>query len=260
MKYLKSLGEIVIFQIIALLPVLLSYIIILILLTALNISDKILQNQFNMILGSLLSLFFLSKYFKGNLIKMCNFKKIKISHTLIIILASIFYIIISSFIIKALDLDKYFPQSVISYENRIQGVGAFFWSFAGVILAPIYEEILCRGIIFNHLKKTFPLFAAVIIQALIFSILHFNLLQCIVVFSTGIMFGLIYIKFKSILAPMIGHFAINCASSISYYIVNGYLDNYLILLLIFSIIGISLCVIYILKIKVNHETNEYRSL
>lgn len=245
MKYLKSLGGAMLFSIFVMLANFLTPMFIYIVFTALNNSNQMLQNQISMILAPILYIAFFSRYFKGNLFKMCNFKIIKIRYALIIILIAIFHLNIISFIIKAMDLYKYFPESLESHANVIQSIPRSFLMVAGIIIIPIVEEIVARGIIFNHLKKTFPLFAAVIIQALIFSIFHFNLLQGVVIFSTGIMIGLIYIKFKSILACIIAHFANNFGDLLSQYIIHDASFNSSILILIFSIIGFILCFIYI---------------
>ncbi|MFR4052896.1 MAG: lysostaphin resistance A-like protein, partial [Clostridium perfringens] len=44
-----------------------------------------------------------------------------------------------------------------------------------IILIPIYEEIVFRGIIFGYLRKNFNIIVAVLVQALIFGIMHLNL-------------------------------------------------------------------------------------
>ncbi|MFN2987262.1 lysostaphin resistance A-like protein, partial [Escherichia coli] len=54
-----------------------------------------------------------------------------------------------------------------------------------IILIPIYEEIVFRGIIFGYLRKNFNIIVAILVQALIFGIMHLNLVQGIYTFILG---------------------------------------------------------------------------
>ena len=77
------------------------------------------------------------------------------------------------------------------------------------IMAPIVEELLFRGIVFNRLRKFAPIWVAVIIQALLFGLMHFNSVQSIYTIFVGIVFALIYLKIKSLWAPMLAHCVYN---------------------------------------------------
>jgi len=78
-----------------------------------------------------------------------------------------------------------------------------------VIIAPIFEEIVFRGIILNDFKKAVSVKSAIIIQALLFGVFHMNLLQGVYTFILGIVLGLVYVKYRSIWVPIILHGAFN---------------------------------------------------
>ncbi|MCY6484098.1 type II CAAX endopeptidase family protein [Clostridium aestuarii] len=78
-----------------------------------------------------------------------------------------------------------------------------------VFIAPIYEEMIFRGIILNGLAKKINIKVAVVISALLFAVMHMNLIQGINTFFLGILFGFIYIKTKSIYLSIFAHFINN---------------------------------------------------
>lgn len=60
-----------------------------------------------------------------------------------------------------------------------------------LILAPIAEEILMRGLVFNAIKKVSVL-AAYIVSALVFGLMHQTLIHIYVGFMTGLFFAIIH--------------------------------------------------------------------
>lgn len=77
------------------------------------------------------------------------------------------------------------------------------------ICGPIIEELIFRGIIYNKLKTSNKPMTSIILTSVIFSIVHFNIIECIYTF--GISFILIYLyeKYKTLKAPIIMHMALN---------------------------------------------------
>ncbi|WP_199867099.1 CPBP family intramembrane glutamic endopeptidase [Paraclostridium sordellii] len=81
-----------------------------------------------------------------------------------------------------------------------------------IILIPVYEEILYRGIIFGYMKNNFNIAISVILQALIWGVMHLNLVQGIYTFILGIVLALIYIYAESILGSIIVNLIFNWLS------------------------------------------------
>ncbi len=84
-----------------------------------------------------------------------------------------------------------------------------------VILAPILEEILFRGIIMKGMinNKVAPI-TAIIVSALIFGAVHFNPWQFAGAFLLGLVLGLVYYKTKSLLMPILLHAFNNLLSAL----------------------------------------------
>ncbi|MGN0639246.1 MAG: lysostaphin resistance A-like protein [Huintestinicola sp.] len=76
------------------------------------------------------------------------------------------------------------------------------------ILAPICEELMFRGVVLRRLctvSQHFAIFAS----ALIFGLMHGNLIQAILGFGVGLVFGYAAVKTGSLLLPIAGHIFIN---------------------------------------------------
>ncbi len=93
--------------------------------------------------------------------------------------------------------------------------------FASVCLAPFGEELLCRGVIFYYGKKMVAdlenrrtaFWIANTLQALMFGIIHGNIIQGSYAFIMGLALGYLTHRFRSIVPAIMGHMLINAAST-----------------------------------------------
>lgn len=79
-----------------------------------------------------------------------------------------------------------------------------------VVLAPLLEELMFRGVMLNRLKIKFGLIPAIYISAFVFAIIHFdnNLLTR---FFTGVLCAIIFIETKNFLNCIILHMLNNAS-------------------------------------------------
>ena len=98
-----------------------------------------------------------------------------------------------------------------------------------VFLAPLFEEIMCRGLILNTMRGVMNKWLAIVLSSLFFGLIHGNPVQIIYATALGILLGYLYVKYESILVPMLCHLVFNLTSML-----NSYLDveNELITMLI----------------------------
>ena len=83
-----------------------------------------------------------------------------------------------------------------------------------VLLAPIFEEILCREIVLKGLLKNYPPNKAIFISASFFAILHLNPWQGIPAFFGALFMGWVYYKTKSVVTTIIIHATMNGISTV----------------------------------------------
>lgn len=117
---------------------------------------------------------------------------------------------------KCLDpvFEGVFPQSEQDYQKTIQDlIKSPVTALLHVcVIAPVIEEVLMRGFVLGGLKNTYGVTRALLISALFFALLHFNMVQTLSAFVCGIILGLLYIKTNSILCCIIAHCGYNAIS------------------------------------------------
>lgn len=108
-------------------------------------------------------------------------------------------------------------SSDVDTMNSLQSLvtGNFFMSFLSVgIVAPIAEEFIFRGAIFRNLKRLSPIKVAIVIQAVIFSAYHMNIIQAVPTLILGLNAGFVLYYTGSMWAPIIIHMGNNLLSVI----------------------------------------------
>jgi membrane protease YdiL (CAAX protease family) len=77
------------------------------------------------------------------------------------------------------------------------------------IIAPISEEMVFRGVLYNRIKRFYSIPRSVIFSALLFGIFHANLPQLIYGTLMGILIAVCYERNKCFGAPVVFHMAAN---------------------------------------------------
>ena len=80
---------------------------------------------------------------------------------------------------------------------------------SAAVVAPIYEEIIFRGILLKGMSKKINPIIALVVSALLFAIVHMNIPQGINAFLLGLVIGFIYLKTGSIYLSIFAHFINN---------------------------------------------------
>ena len=78
-----------------------------------------------------------------------------------------------------------------------------------VVLVPIAEELLFRGIILGELNFRYSPRVVVLLQALLFGIFHMNPLQSLYTFIPGLLLGIAYYQTGNLIVPIIMHMIFN---------------------------------------------------
>ncbi len=120
-----------------------------------------------------------------------------------------------------------------------------------VILAPVVEELIFRGVIFSGFQRIYPGFWAIFFSALLFALFHLNPWQLGPTFLLGLMLGYVRYRTGSLLTAIITHALHNGMIFITVYYhdsfnqngwwIGGKIQNYLVYSLL---LGLGLAVIY----------------
>lgn len=100
-----------------------------------------------------------------------------------------------------------FEKDLINYIGT--GGNALSFDIGARVIAPIAEEIFYRGILLVGLSKVYSEKKAIVISAMVFSIMHLNPWQVVGAFCIGLVLGWIYMRTKSLGLCMLLHGLIN---------------------------------------------------
>lgn len=103
------------------------------------------------------------------------------------------------------------PQYIENEINREYATTPLGWicfSISALFFAPLMEEFLFRGVIFQKLALQKNIIKGLIISAIAFALMHFRY-DVIYLFIMGIILGLLYLKTKQLAVPIICHFFYN---------------------------------------------------
>ncbi len=124
--------------------------------------------------------------------------------------------------------------SLLFSDNAAAGIAKEYInedsSFAAValvmaVIGPLAEELSFRGVIYAGLRKSGRLLSAIILQALLFGLMHLNLNQMSYAFVLGVAFGILDEVTGSLWPGMIGHFMINLGGVVGAFLLEKYMPD-----------------------------------
>lgn len=116
------------------------------------------------------------------------------------------------------------PEVIESYTELMEAAGLgtdTLTIIASIIFAPIGEEILCRGLTYHYAKKVVAdmknrrvaFWIANSLQALMFGIMHGNIVQGLYAFFLGLGLGWLRERYNSLYPAILAHAIINFSST-----------------------------------------------
>jgi len=142
---------------------------------------------------------------KQNLFTTYRFNNIKNEYLGYIISLGILTCLYSIGFSGLIDLTKYSNNTLISFDILTTNKSVILSLISVGIICPIYEEIIFRGAISKNLSGHISGTMVVVIQALLFSAYHFNILQAIPALALGLVTGFAVYYTGSIISGIIIH-------------------------------------------------------
>ncbi len=130
-----------------------------------------------------------------------------------------------------------------------------------MVIAPITEEFLCRGIILESVRAKSGIWAACSISAIFFAVLHLHLTAAVNALIIGLMLSYIYVRTSSLFAPILLH---SFNNALAYILVWLGFENITLWEMVsnkivyFSIYAIAVLVLIISSVKIIHQLTRIR--
>ena len=131
---------------------------------------------------------------------------------------------VSIAIIYNMIIFKFIPQI---FNNNISLVISIISSG---IIGPIFEEIVFRYVFYNKLKKKYTIKKSILINSLVFALIHIQPIKIIYAFILGTILNIYYEKYNNIKVPILIHIAAN--------IIVLFLYEYNLLVLLLALINL----------------------
>lgn len=127
--------------------------------------------------------------------------------------------ILENIIMKVLEGSQLVNDAIELLEKAFRAKGpvdGIFILIAVIIGAPLVEELLFRGVLFEELRKEISLKGTIFLTSIVFGIYHFNILQSSNAFFLGLVLAYVYYKTRSIKASIIIHATNNMVAMIPF--------------------------------------------
>ncbi len=136
----------------------------------------------------------------------CKFDSGKIFPIMLLGIATSFTISIALSIIP---LPEGLLESYVQTASTVAGGSMVVMILANVIVAPVIEEVIFRGLVLTRLQEGMPIWGAVGISSLLFAVMHGHPLWIGYTFVIGCLMAIVAIRMKSIKATILLHMCFN---------------------------------------------------
>ncbi len=100
-----------------------------------------------------------------------------------------------------------------TYEDLMRSIGfgnvTPLLALYSILIAPVSEELIFRGVTLHYAAKALPLIAANILQAVLFGVFHGNVIQGTYAFTVGLFCGYVCLRGGSIYLSILFHMLFN---------------------------------------------------
>lgn len=170
------------------------------------------------LLSNVLSLIFILLFFrirKKKLFAEVQLHKCNIKHLLAVALLGLGFSNVLSWVIAIIPFPESLVESFTTSHDALSIGNPIINFISLVVLTPIVEEVFFRGLIYTRLKSGLPTVIAAIFSAVIFGVMHGEIIWMLYTFAVGLMLVWVFEKTKSLLACIVVHAANNGLSQLT---------------------------------------------
>ncbi|MDO4438971.1 MAG: CPBP family intramembrane metalloprotease [Eubacteriales bacterium] len=103
-------------------------------------------------------------------------------------------------------------DQAVAEASKLKMSDIYMFIPASLLVAPVFEELFFRGILFRRARDRFGFWNAAIISSLVFGIVHENTAQMLFAFIMGLLFAYTYERYEALLPAVLMHMSANLMS------------------------------------------------
>lgn len=150
------------------------------------------------------------------------------------------------------------PSAMESYTELVDSSGLTeyspVWVIATLILPPLVEETIFRGLILQYLRKAGACFiVANLFQSVLFGIFHMNLVQGVYAAFLGFLLGYLAWRYQSLIVPMAMHALFNFFGTAVIEFENAFLPDFLLGLIILASVPLTAIVLVMMHFGIGEK-------
>ncbi len=151
---------------------------------------------------------------KKKLLTEVSFQKLDVQRVLPVFLLGISFNIVVSLLLEVVPFPQDWVDSYMANSGSL-GEGNMYVNFiAVVIIAPLVEEIVFRGLVYTRLKKGMPALVAAVLSSLLFGVMHGTIIWFCYTFVFGMLLIWCFEKFRSLAANVLLHISFNLTGQV----------------------------------------------
>ena len=153
------------------------------------------------------------------------------------------------------------PRLMEEYSEMVETSGlaeySVMWALSTLILPPLTEETIFRGLILRYLRRAGACFiVANLIQAVLFGIFHMNLVQGIYTAFLGFILGYFAKQYNTLAAPMLLHALFNLFGTVVVDLENAFLPDSVLTALVLLSIPLLIFVFLMIHFRVGEKRRQ----
>lgn len=224
----------------------------------LGATEYLLKNQNSLInISGVITIAFLVLFFlirKKNILKETNIVKTKGKNILFGVGLALSLVVTVEFGMSL--LPESWLEAYASKSNWLLEGSGFTIFVSTVIMAPLIEELIFRGLMLSRLRKAMPDWGAVLLSALIFGVMHGQIIWIVYAFVLGVVLGFVAVKSESIIPTITLHMVFNFCGMVLPFLLSESISGgvCVALAIIGGAITVTLLVIMLKKSKADNNT------
>lgn len=156
--------------------------------------------------------------FRSKRIKLSTYTGMRRFNLLSVVAALVAGFVAHGLVLVVLENLKPVAEVITEYEHKMEWMregNVFLLLVVTLIVAPIVEEIVFRGVLITSLQKIITPIGALILTSVLFGVAHGNIVQGIYSFLLGLILGFIRIRSGSLLNCIFMHISFNASNIIA---------------------------------------------